>query len=189
VPSTDEMAGGDDDSPDADDNSMADKDDDSMGGEDQNTREYLAPADQFGKGKRMRLRNQPRRNYDVFNLNGEMEVEEILLLQFNHDNDCKLDERALDRLETEWLFLTEKLEWKEGMSGISGSNNARCSEGVTLLAECLFVSKQMGWKKGLKKFQEQGEIAIEKERKQIHDMEGFQPRHWFELTEKNEYQH
>jgi hypothetical protein len=42
----------------------------------------------------------------------------------------------------------------------------------------------MGWKKGLKIFQEQGEIAIEKELKQIHDIEGFQPKHWYELTEK-----
>jgi hypothetical protein len=42
----------------------------------------------------------------------------------------------------------------------------------------------MGWKKGLKIFQEQGEIAIEKELEQIHDMDGFQPKHWFKLTKK-----
>ncbi len=98
--------------------------------------------------------------------------------------DCELDERALDRLDAEWLFLTEKLEWKKGLPEVSNSSNAQCSEGGTMLAEYLFVSEQMGWKKGLKIFQEQGEIAIEKELKQIHDMEGFQPKHWFELTEK-----
>ena len=29
-----------------------------------------------------------------------------------------------------------------------------------------------------------GEMAIEMKRRQIHDMEGFQPYHWYELTEE-----
>jgi hypothetical protein len=40
----------------------------------------------------------------------------------------------------------------------------------------------MGWKKYLKMFQEKGEIAIQKELQQIHDVEGFEPKHWHELT-------
>jgi hypothetical protein len=87
------MTGVGDDSPEADDSSTADEDDSSTTCEDQNTREYQALADQFGKGIRMRLRNQPRRNYDVFNINGEMEAEEILLLQFNHNNDLNWTRR------------------------------------------------------------------------------------------------
>ena len=40
----------------------------------------------------------------------------------------------------------------------------------------------MNWKKGLKIFKEKGEEAISNELQQIHDMEGFQPKHWDELT-------
>ena len=42
----------------------------------------------------------------------------------------------------------------------------------------------MNWKKGLKILGERGEGAIEKELKQIHDMEGFQPKHWHEFTKE-----
>jgi hypothetical protein len=48
--------------------------------------------------------------------------------------------------------------------------------------EYIFLTEQMNWKKGLKMFQEKGEEAITSELKQIHDMEGFQPKHWDELT-------
>jgi hypothetical protein len=36
----------------------------------------------------------------------------------------------------------------------------------------------------LKIFQEKGEIAIQKELQQIHDVEGFEPKHWHELTKE-----
>jgi hypothetical protein len=42
----------------------------------------------------------------------------------------------------------------------------------------------MGWKKGLTVFQDRGEKAIQKELQQIHDVEGFQPKHWHELTKE-----
>ena len=42
----------------------------------------------------------------------------------------------------------------------------------------------MGWRKGLKLFGEKGEDAIQKELKQIHDMDGFDPKHWHELTKE-----
>jgi hypothetical protein len=44
----------------------------------------------------------------------------------------------------------------------------------------------MGWRKGLKMFEEQEEMAIEQELRQIHYMEGFQPKHWHELTKKEQ---
>ena len=55
---------------------------------------------------------------------------------------------------------------------------------VMLGVEHMFLTEQMGWKKGLKLIKERGEHAIMKELQQIHDMEGFQPKHWFELTPK-----
>ena len=48
---------------------------------------------------------------------------------------------------------------------------------VTKLAGYLFLTEQMGWRKGLKLFGERGEEAVEWELQQIHDMEGFQPKH------------
>ena len=42
----------------------------------------------------------------------------------------------------------------------------------------------MGQRKGLKIFGEKGEEAVEDELQQIHDMEGFQPKHWYELTKE-----
>ena len=48
--------------------------------------------------------------------------------------------------------------------------------------EYIFLTEQMNWKKGLKMFQEKGEEAITSELKQIHDMEGFQPKQGDELT-------
>ena len=48
------------------------------------------------------------------------------------------------------------------------------------------MTEQMGWRKGLKLFGERGEKAVEGELQQIHDMEGFHPKHWYELTKKIE---
>jgi hypothetical protein len=44
-----------------------------------------------------------------------MEAEKILLLQFSHSNDRKLDKRAFDRLEAKWLFLG-KNDYQEAMA-------------------------------------------------------------------------
>ena len=78
------------------DSTAREDDDNSTTSANQNTREYQAPANHYEEGIRMRLRDQPRRNYNVFNISKEKEMEEILLLQFNHSNYCELDERALD---------------------------------------------------------------------------------------------
>ena len=55
---------------------------------------------------------------------------------------------------------------------------------VTKLSEYLFLTEQMGWKKGLKVLGEKGEEAIENELQQIHDMDGFTPKHWHQLTKE-----
>ena len=68
----------------------------------------------------------------------------------------------INKNEAEHVFLTEQIE--------------QCK------AEYVFLTEQMNWKKGLRMFNEKGEVAITKELKQIHDMEGFQPKHWNELT-------
>lgn len=42
----------------------------------------------------------------------------------------------------------------------------------------------MIWKKGLRLFQEKGEEAFSRELYKIHDMEGFQAKHWDELSKE-----
>ena len=135
----------------------------------------------------MNLRKQKRKDYDVFNMTDVPDDEEIIMLHFDPDSD-DLTETEFDRLDAEYLFLTETLGWKDGLdSEIDAeerTQNDISPESVTKLAEYLFLTEQMGWKKGLTIFKEEGEKAIEKELQQIHDMEGFQPKHWYELTEE-----
>ena len=45
-----------------------------------------------------------------------------------------------------------------------------------------FLTEQMNWQKELKLFKEKGEKAVTKELQQIHEMKGFQPKHWHELN-------
>ena len=47
-----------------------------------------------------------------------------------------------------------------------------------------FLTGHMGWRKRLKLFGERGEEAVDNKLQQIHDMEGFQPKHWYELTKE-----
>ena len=49
-------------------------------------------------------------------------------------------------------------------------------------AEYIFLTEHMNWRKGLKLFKEKVDTAVTKELQQIHDMEGFQPKHWHELN-------
>jgi hypothetical protein len=96
----------------------------------------------------------------------------------------------MDKTEAKWMFLTEQLGWKEGLpkegplrpDKEERKENNVGLEATTLLAEHLFLTKQMGWRKGLKVFQDKGEKAIKKKLQQIHDMKGFAPKHWFEMT-------
>lgn len=111
----------------------------------------------------MKLRPQFRKEYNVFNINGKEEEDPIVVLD------------ELDRLDAEYLFLTETLGWKEGLKETESPKN---KADVKYIAQYLFVTEQMGWKQGLKLFGEKGEDAIQKELQQIHDIEGFQPKHW-----------
>ena len=105
-----------------------------------------------------------------------MEDDQILLLSLNSTNDSGYDETIMAQTEAEWMFLTQNLGWEEGLK--DGCRDIERDE------ELLFTTEQMNWKKGLKIFGEKGEDAIQKELQQIHDMEGFQPKHWHELTKE-----
>jgi hypothetical protein len=169
-----------------------DKDEAAGVGEEDNTskmnmRTYQVPADQFGLGTRMNLRQQPRKRYDIFNIDGEEGAEGIMLLQYSPESEFEIDEQTLDMVEVEWIFPTEGLGWKEGLIGIGdgkGTESHKCKQHNEVPGEYVFLPEQMGWQKGLKIFEKRGEMAIEQELRQIHDMEGFQPKHWHELTEK-----
>eukprot|EP00956_Cyclotella_meneghiniana_P038398 scaffold153893_cov47-Cyclotella_meneghiniana.AAC.1 len=125
----------------------------------------------------MNLRKQSRKDYDVF----DDEDHEITLLQFN---DGELQEDKFNRLDAEYTFLTESLEWKIGLEEKEQANESIESRerSIKNIAAYLFVTEQMNWKAGLKLFEEKGEDAIMSELHQIHDIEGFDPKHWYELT-------
>ena len=143
----------------------------------------------------MNLRSQPRqlynrKNYNVFTIIEETEHDDIALLQIDPGDEFDPSQPMINEetdIEVEYTFLTEGLGWKEGLE----EDNIGTSEGsimntanVTKLAEYLFLTEQMGWKKGLRVLGDRGEEAIGKELKQIHDMEGFQPKHWHELSKE-----
>ena len=131
----------------------------------------------------MSLRAQPRKEYSdhVFNIDGHEENNNVVLLHFDDNGDAE----ELDRLDAEYMFLTETLGWKNALEDPKESKPAEVKhESAKMLAEYLFLTEQMNWKKGLKVFQEKGETAIQSELQQIHDVAGFQPKHWYELTKE-----
>ena len=133
--------------------------------------------------RRMSLRKQPRKEYNVFTQHHDPGLEDALLFLHMGGED-EFREEHLNILDAEYNFLHDTLGWGEGLSEQSSDKTPRVRKlnDVTRLAEYLFVTEQMNWKRGLKIFGEKGENAIQKELKQIHDMEGFQPKHWHELT-------
>ena len=113
------------------------------------------------------------------------EDEEIVLLNRCNKNDNGFEECEFNRVEAEYMFLHDTMGWKEGLNeDVNNNSRTKDMEAVTKVAEYLFLTEQMNWKKGLKILGERGEGAIEKELQQIHDMEGFQPKHWYELTKE-----
>lgn len=121
----------------------------------QSTRSYQVPADQFGSGIRMNLRKQPRREYNVFNLEGNTINEHVVLLQF--DDHMDLNEQSVKKDEAECLFLTETLGWKDGLPEVEQMQHETTEmnmEAVNLLAEYMFLTDQLGWKQGITIFQE-----------------------------------
>ena len=86
---------------------------------------------------RMNLRNQNRREYNVFNLTEEAENEGVLLFQMN-PNTFDTVEAEFDVLDAEYLFLTESLGWKEGLNENEPITTYADMNDVTKLAEYLF---------------------------------------------------
>ena len=134
----------------------------------------------------MSLRRQQRREYNVFAMENVPENAAITLLTTSTEHDGGYDESKFSRLDAEYTFLHDTLGWGEGLNKQHSETNTGSSRlaGIAKLAEYLFVTDQMGWRQGLKIFGERGEKAIGKELQQIHDMEGFQPKHWHELTKE-----
>ena len=76
------------------------------------------------------------------------------------------------------MFLTETPGRKEGIDGMDNTPSDTDPHDVTKLTKYLFLTEQMGWRKGLKLVEERGEDTVEDKLQQMHDMEGFQPKHW-----------
>jgi len=140
------------------------------------------------------LRNQTRKNYDVFAMDGSETPDgiEMVMLTLNDDCETGVEETKLDtgdfelaQVTAECMFLTGHLGWKEGLD----SDDMPLSEYAFMMEEVTLITEQMNWKKGLKVFKQQGkeDLAVEaimKELQQIHDMQGFQPKHWYEMTKE-----
>ena len=92
----------------------------------------------------------------------------------------------------EWIFPAETHWWKAGLQELVAMEQHAATmdmDTVTLLTEHLFLTEQLGWRKGLNASQERGKKAIQKELQQIYNMDGFQPKHWFELTQEDSATH
>ena len=111
------------------------------------------------------LRDTLRINYKFIHDGKEIPMndkEEMIFLHINDKND--IEEDLIDEYEAEYMFLTEKMGWKDNTQ-------------IESRRHYLFLTEQMNWRKGLKIFKEKGETDVTKELQQIHDMEGFQPKH------------
>ena len=145
--------------------------------DEENTRTY----------KTMNLRKQSRKHYNVFTTNGmeKQSDDEIILLTYCNDSKNGCEETMIDKDYAEYLFLTETLGWKHEANdnGCDGYGTPVTQDVINSM-DYLFLNatEQMNWKRGIAKFGEKGENAIMKELQQVHDMEGFQPKHWYELT-------
>ena len=114
-------------------------------------------------GMRLRSRNRagvnPRRDYHKMAHGSDDEI--VMLLQEEHRQEVmmlNIDVHASDEeFITEISLDDDDIEW-------------------------IFLTEQMNWKQGLRRFKDKGEDAITKELKQVHDLEGFEPKHWNELS-------
>ena len=82
------------------------------------------------------------------------------------------------------MLLTKTLGWKEGLNKENNPTLDADLNDVTKLTNYLFLIEQVELRKGLKPFIGKGEEVVEDELQHIHDMEGFQPKHWYELTKE-----
>ena len=139
----------------------------------------------------MNVRRQPRKehnhkNYDnVFVITDKTQNDDFILMQLKYKKDSgtfDVTKDVFDEVKAKYMFLTETLGWKESIDGMKNATSDAKPNDVTKLAEYLFLTQHMGWRKGLKLFGERGEEAVKGKPQHIHDMEGFQPKHWYELT-------
>ena len=93
-------------------------------------------------------------------------------------------EDKFDKVEAKYMFLTKTLGQREGLDGGNDTSADANLNDVTKLAEQLFLTEQIRQRKGLKLFGKTGEESVKDELQQIYDMEGFQPKHWYELTKE-----
>lgn len=99
----------------------------------------------------MSLRNRPRLNYDQIQNHGLLNAievtkcEGVTMLQL--DSECEIVEddagnKEIDPIDAAYLFLTEVLGWKEGLS----HSKDRITE--LMVGSYLFITEQMNWRKG-----------------------------------------
>ena len=101
-------------------------------------------------------------------------------MQLKYEEDSgtfDVTEDKFDMIKAEYMSLTETLGRKDGIGGMDDTPSDSDPNDVTKLAKYLFLTEHMIWRKGLKLFGERGEESVEEELQQIHDMEGFQPKH------------
>ena len=68
----------------------------------------------------MRLRHQPRKDYNVFAQDGIIpDNKEIVLLNMCDENKNGFEEAEFDKLDAKYMFLHDTLGWKEGLSGVT----------------------------------------------------------------------
>ena len=58
----------------------------------------------------MNLHRQKRKEYNVFNIEGEEEIEGIMMLQFTDNASMEPEESEFDRLDAKYMLLTESLD-------------------------------------------------------------------------------
>ena len=72
----------------------------------------------------------------------------IILLQLNSDN-FEITEDKVDKADTEYMFLTKTLGWKEGLNKENNPTLDADLNDVTKLTKYLFLIEQVGLRKGL----------------------------------------
>ena len=84
---------------------------------------YIVAKDRHWDGITMNLRNISRISYKLIHDGKEIPMndeEEIIFLHINDENDIKED--LIDKYEAEYMFMTEKMGWKDNTTIESRGN-------------------------------------------------------------------
>ena len=181
-----------------------------VGNDTADRRSYQAPTDRHGsEGIKMNLRSQARQSYRYDRMGNKVVLgDSHLVLNVKTTSTLpRIAGVASPRQHHEYkhfmfyqmgmedpsephhfMFHQMGIEKCMGMMMLqyNKENNLCETEINEFQIEYVFLTEQMNWKKGLKLFKEKDEDAITTELQQIHDMEGFQPKHWDELTKEIE---